>query len=134
VFGESNTGVNSVDNYIWTDATHFSEFSVKGSYVPITETEDLILTLYWMPIEYGIKNSLLAKLGTSLDYLYEAQNRFINGDIEAGNQYLNLAVDKLVDFINEVEAQRGKKITEIDANILINGAQEIIVMINDAIV
>jgi hypothetical protein len=134
VFGEENTGVETQDNYVWTNADHFSNFTTKGSYIPIAETEELINTLDGMDIPEGIKNSLMTKLEMTLGYLNAAQNHFINGDIEMGNQNLSLAKDKLDSFISQVVAQSGKAIRNEDADILINDAQEIIDMIEEAIV
>jgi len=44
--------------------------------------------------------------------------------LEKGQQ--NAAINKLNAFINQVEAQRGKKITDEDADVLISAAQRII--------
>ncbi|MEE9151996.1 MAG: NosD domain-containing protein [Thermoplasmata archaeon] len=134
VFGEENTGVNTVDNYVWTNVDCFSNFTTKGSYVPIVETEDLIDTLDEMDIEDGIKNSLRVKLEAALGYLNAAWDNFVNGDLALGNENLTLAKNKFNDFINEVEAQRGKAISGEDADILINNAQEIIDLIDEAYV
>ena len=43
-----------------------------------------------------------------------------------------LAKNKLNDFTNQIEAQRGKKISEEDADVLVNDAQEIIDLIDNA--
>lgn len=86
-----------------------------------------------MEIELGFRNSLGVKLEQALTYLNSAQEHFINGDLEEGNHHLILAIYYLNDFINEIEAQRGKKIDCESADILITEAQEIIVMINNAI-
>ena len=102
--------------------------------MPIAETEVLIDTLSGMEIEEGIKHSLKVKLEATLDYLNATQEHFINGDLDWGNENLTSAKNKLNTFINQVEAQRGKKISEEDADILINGAQEIIQMIDEAYV
>jgi hypothetical protein len=134
VFGEENTGVNIVENYMWTNVDHFSNFTTKGSYIPIAETEALIDTLDGMDIQEGIKNSLRVKLETALDSLEEAHGHFVNGDLDLGNRDLALAHNKLNDFISEVEAQRGKAISEEDAEILINDAQEILALIEEAYV
>ena len=71
---------------------------------------------------------------TELLSVNAAQDNFINGDLDWGNENLTLAKNKLNAFINQVKAQRGKKISEEDADILINNAQEIVVMIDDAYV
>ncbi|UCE36874.1 MAG: alkaline phosphatase family protein [Thermoplasmata archaeon] len=134
IFGEENTGVKAVDNFVWTNVDHFSSFTTKGSYVPRAETDELINTIIYMDIPHGIKTSLLAKLEVTLTYLNAAQDHFINGDLDLGNEDLISANNKLNDFINEVEAQRGKTISEEDAEILINDAQEIVDLIDEAFV
>jgi hypothetical protein len=65
-----------------------------------------------MNLPVGIENSLVSKLEGALTSL------------EKGNA--KAAINKLNAFINEVEAQRGKKITELEADQLINGANWII--------
>jgi hypothetical protein len=63
----------------------------------------------------GTTNSLLAKL-------HEAYQKLIDGN----DKNDVAAINKLEAFINAVEAQRGKKITEADADNLITQAQAII--------
>lgn len=72
-----------------------------------------------LDINYGIKNSLIAKLNTALRALEDA-----NANNDA------VAINSLGTFINEVEAQRGNNITEADADALIAAAQEIIAMLS----
>jgi len=67
----------------------------------------------------GIKKGLLSKLGTASKVL---------GDLNQKNDVA--AVNVLQAFINQVEAQRGKKISESDADKLINRAQEIILVLS----
>ncbi len=73
-----------------------------------------------LELQPGIENSLLAKLGTALQIL-EDENE--NNDIAA--------INTLGAFINAVEAQRGKKIPEAEADALIAAAQEIIELLSD---
>jgi len=68
----------------------------------------------------GIENSLMAKLNAALRAL-EDENE--NNDAAA--------VNTLEAFINAVEAQRGKKIPEAEADALIAAAQEIIELLSD---
>jgi hypothetical protein len=63
-------------------------------------------------LDHGIENSLLAKLGNALD----AMER---GNYHAAENMLNA-------FINEVQAQSGKKINASDADVLIQWALDII--------
>jgi len=68
-----------------------------------------------LELQPGLENSLLAKLDTALQKL------------EDDNENNDAAVINLLEaFINAVEAQRGKKIPEADADALIEAAQEII--------
>lgn len=69
-------------------------------------------------LPHGIESSLLSKLEATLTSL------------EKGNA--KAAINKLNAFINEVEAQRGKKITEREADQLIDGANWIIESIDGA--
>lgn len=66
-------------------------------------------------LQYGIENSLLAKLDAAIQKL----------DDDNDNNNL-AAINSLQAFINAVEAQRGKKISVEDADYLINAAQQII--------
>ncbi|MHC4158568.1 MAG: FIMAH domain-containing protein, partial [Planctomycetota bacterium] len=68
----------------------------------------------------GIENSLMAKLNAALASL-EDENE--NNDIAA--------INTLGAFINAVEAQRGKKIPEAEADALIAAAQQIIDLLSD---
>jgi len=68
----------------------------------------------------GIANSLLAKLDAALQKLADDNE---NNDAAA--------INLLEAFIKTVEAQRGKKISEADANALIEAAQEIIELLSD---
>jgi parallel beta-helix repeat protein len=78
----------------------------------IVLVEDLIALINDMDIHHGIKNSLISKLEGTI------------GSLEKGQE--NAAANKLGAFINECEAQRGKKLTEEQADTLIEAAQEII--------
>lgn len=68
-----------------------------------------------LELKQGIENSLLVKLDTALQKL-EDDNK--NDDVAA--------INSLQAFINAVNAQRGKKISEEDANDLIGTVQQII--------
>ena len=78
--------------------------------------ENLIVDiLYYLDIPEGTENSLIAKLEAAKQKL-EDNNE--NNDAAA--------INNLQAFINQVEAQRGKKISEEDADYLISKAQQII--------
>lgn len=87
-----------------------------------------------MEIQQGIKNALISKLEVTLAHLNNAQDHFIEGELDLGNEDLELAKNKLIDFIGQVEAQRGKGIRDQDADVLVTDAQEIIDLIDEAMV
>jgi hypothetical protein len=79
---------------------------------PAELVTDLLGDLEELDIHAGIRNSLETKLNGALA-------KFNAGDLEAG-------IIKMNAFINAVEAQRGKKITQADADFLIDSATTII--------
>lgn len=99
----------------------------------INEVEELVIVLDSMDIQQGVKNSLQSKLENALDKLNTALDDILNGDENHADNMLNCAQNKINAFINEVEAQRGKKISEEDADTLVSTAQTIIEHINDTI-
>ena len=72
-------------------------------------------------LHQGILNSLDAKLNTAVEALDDLKN---NNDVAA--------INALEAFINSVEAQRGKKISEADADRFIADAQTILDVLNGA--
>jgi hypothetical protein len=87
-------------------------------YRPPTPAElvaELLEGVGGLELPRGIANSLLAKLDTALQKLEDANEK---NDVAA--------INSLQAFINAIEAQRGKKIPEADADALIAAAQEII--------
>lgn len=83
-----------------------------------TTIDLLIEHLKALNLNNGIENSFDAKLDAAqraLDDLNQNDNAAACGSLEA--------------FINEVEAQRGKKISEVEAEELIYEAEQIIAMI-----
>jgi streptogramin lyase len=79
---------------------------------PSQATAELITIVEEMELPFGLENSLIKKL--------EGLIGLLNKGNEIG------AVHKLEDFIDQVEAQRGKKLTDQQASDLIFKAQEII--------
>jgi hypothetical protein len=73
-----------------------------------------------MNLPKGTVNNLLTKLNHAIQLL-EDNNE--NND--------TAAINSLEAFINAVDAQRGKKISEVDADSLITAAQEIIELLSD---
>jgi len=82
---------------------------------PLEALEELIETIETFELPKGTENSLTSKLEGALHLL------------EIGNE--NGAIHKLMDFMNQVEAQRDKKLTDEQANQLIAEAQRIIDLI-----
>jgi len=79
---------------------------------PEEAIQDLISDVEGMNLAKGVENSLISKL--------EAAIRSLNRDQK------NVATNQLYAFINEIEAQRGKKITNTQADELIAKAQRVI--------
>ena len=98
------------------DTTQFS-FHIQALDVtssPIEAIQQIIATVNLDNLPQGLTNSLVAKLQS-------AQQALSNGG--SGN---NTAINKLQAFINEVQAQRDKKISGAAADILIGMAQQVI--------
>ncbi len=74
--------------------------------------EELIALVESTDLPQGIKNSLIAKLEGAEEAIQRGQQ--------------NVAINKLNSFINEVEAQRGKKLTDQQADELVGYAEDII--------
>jgi len=88
--------------------------------VPAELIAELLEEVAGLGLPRGIENSLMAKLNAALGAL-EDENE--NNDAAA--------INTLGAFINAVEAQRGKKIPEAEADALIAAAQEIIELLSD---
>jgi len=73
---------------------------------------DLIAQVAALEIHSGIKNSLIVPLGTALSACEDQRYKAVSGKLNA--------------FINAVKSQIGKKIDSLDANDLIDSANEII--------
>ena len=86
---------------------------------PVRDLEDLIEELEELDLQQGLSSSLNAKLNAAFNALDDSNE---NNDVAA--------VNALQAFINAVEAQRGKKINDSDADMLIANAQAIIDAIN----
>jgi len=86
---------------------------------PVELLEDLIFQVEDFNLQQGIDNSLDVKLEAAVKALEDVNE---NNDISA--------INKLEAFIAEVEAQRGNKITDAQATILVNDAQAIIDLLN----
>lgn len=87
------------------------EYGDPGSDIAATGAA-LLAFIEEMGLPQGVENSLVSKLENAIDSMEKGQ--------------YNAAANQLNAFINQVEAQRGKKIKEEKANALITAAQSII--------
>jgi len=102
--------------YVFTGGQDDLPWTYQNGWLdPAAAITALIATIESMNLQQGIENSLDAKLDNALDAL-DAAN--------AGNR--NDAINKLGAFINAVEAQRGKALTDAQANQLVALANNII--------
>jgi len=85
---------------------------------PQEATQDLIDNVKSMNLQQGIANSFDTKLTNALNAL---------NALNVGQR--NDAVNKLYAFINEVEAQKGNKLTNEQADRLITAVHDIIALI-----
>ncbi len=87
---------------------------------PVEVLDILVEEVIGLGLQQGIENGLLAKLYSAMQALEDDND---NNDAAA--------INSLEAFINTVEAQRGKKISESEADILVGAAQEIIDLLGD---
>lgn len=113
-WSDITTSLNTNANIICGLTTSFSDFAVMAA----PTIPDLINTTQAMNLKQGIENSLDVKLQAAQDAL-NAQDHGLH----------QTAVNKLEAFINEVEAQRGKAISNNQANELHTFATNIIKII-----
>lgn len=129
-FGDTSTATGTLDPaYVYTYSATFTvvltvtddDGGVGTAIIEIrVETtseaiDDLVQIIEEMNLQNGIENSLDSKLDNAQDALDAANS----GDRQD-------AINKLIAFINAVNAQRGNKLTEEEADYLIAKAQEII--------
>jgi hypothetical protein len=94
----------------------FTEYTVVITVLaPDEAIVDLVDTVKGLNLQQGIENGLDAKLDAALQAL---------DDLNANNDIA--AINSLQAFINAVETQRGKQLTDEQANMLISVAQRII--------
>jgi hypothetical protein len=94
----------------------FTDYTVVVTVLtPAEGTQDLIDTVDEFNLQQGIDNSLDAKLDAALQALDDVND---NNDVAA--------INSLQAFINAVEAQRGNKLTDAQADELVEKAQAVI--------
>jgi len=125
-FGDGTTGYGETTTHVYTSAGTYTvtltvtdndgatdtDTAIVTVQTPEEATQDLITDIEELNLPGGIENSLTSKLGAAINSLNNGQE--------------NAAINKLNAFINQVEAQRGKKITDEQADELIAEAQRII--------
>jgi hypothetical protein len=102
--------------------------ATPGSRVRFTDVllDSLIAQVEGADIQAGVKNSLLSKLYNAERKKEQGLARLEEGDTTVAMNMFNAAANMLGAFINEVEAQRGKKIAEGDADSFMACAEDII--------
>lgn len=117
-------GGSSDGEFIDSNDLFLDNFIIEQGVISISQDalellNDLIQQVTAIDLNSGNKNSLLVKLDSALKILQDGDE-----DNDA------LAIHSLQAFINAVEAQRGKKISQEDADDLIVDAQQIIDMLS----
>jgi len=107
---DTTTSLDIVNNIICGQATSFSQFLM----VTEPSIQDLINTVEEMNLHQGIENSLDSKLQRAQDAQASEDNNSIG------------TINALQAFINEVEAQRGNKLTSPQADELHSFANNLI--------
>jgi len=114
---DATTSLDTTNNIVCGVVTEaFFEFGVMTQ----PTIQDLIDRVREMNLQQGIQNSLDVKLQAAQDAL-SAKNEGLR----------QTAMNKLNSFINEVEAQRGNKITNLQANELRSFAGNLIKIVQD---
>lgn len=105
-------GVDGSGNVYVSGAGSNNAFKIAPALSPEEAAEALIELIGGLGIHHGTANSLTSKLHNAI------------ASLQCGNTHA--AVNQLNAFVNQVEAQRGKKLTEEQADMLIAEAQGII--------
>ncbi len=109
--------------------------ATPGSRVRFTNLllDSLIAQVEAANIEDSLKHSLLVKLYNAERKKEQGLQRLEAGDTTVAVNMFNSAANMLSAFINEVEAQRGKKVTEEDADSFVSQAEDIIWRLEEGI-
>ncbi|MFC1891671.1 PKD domain-containing protein [Thermodesulfobacteriota bacterium] len=125
-FGDGYTGSGNLVSHLYAlpgeyevsltvtddDGDTDTAFTSATILTPAEATQEFIYDIEDLNLNGGTENSLVSKLESAIDSVEKGQD--------------NAAINKLNAFINSVEAQRGKKITDYEADVLIAKAQRII--------
>jgi hypothetical protein len=119
-WSDCTTYIDTLNDIIYGSVDSLSIFAVIENPNPPVLIEQVITQIENLDIEQGIENNLNSKLESALKVLDDLNE---NNDVAA--------INSLEAFINAVEAQRGKKISEEDADALIEAVQQIIDMLTN---
>ena len=125
-FGDGNVGLEETVSYIYSAAGEYEvpltvtdddgETSADSVLVTVkTHAEviqDLILDVQDLSLARGLENSLVSKLENAIKFLDKGQTKAVKNKLNA--------------FVNQIEAQRGKKISAEGADVLIENATNLI--------
>lgn len=110
--------INTIVSDVMAGGTNEVILAADGELLVLScPLEQLVATIESWNLPEGTESSLTAKLDAAVHLLNK------------GNE--NGAIHKLMDFINNVEAQRGKKLTDEQADYLVEEAQRIINLIQE---
>lgn len=119
---DSNFVEGKIDDVLIYNRT-LSESEIQELYQESVLPQDMLTNLVneviLLNLQQGISNSLDAKLDSSMGALDDTNE---NNDVSA--------INSLYAFINAVEAQRGNKLSDTDADSLVSAAQAIIDKLN----
>jgi hypothetical protein len=108
--------LNPIDPSTYIPFSYTCEVTASFSPEPVSLLElSLIPQVVNLSLPVGIETSFVTKLQTALDNVNAGQNRN--------------AANALSAFVNKVEAQRGKKVSEADADALVSDAQGTIMLL-----
>ena len=108
------------DVRVYNTALSITEINSMLILTPQDAIAALSVTVMEMNIKAGISNALDAKLGAALNALDDTNQ---NND--------GAAINSLYAFCSNVEAQRGNKLTEVQANTLIGSVNSIIILLDE---
>jgi parallel beta-helix repeat protein len=110
----NNDGIGDTPYVI--SSTEKDNYPLMDAWSPEDSIEELITDIESMSLSEGCEESLVGKLEDGIDSIEAEEYKTASNQLEA--------------FINQVEAQRGKKLTDGQADQLVTAAEKIIYMIS----
>jgi parallel beta-helix repeat protein len=110
----NNDGIGDTPRMINTN--NIDKYPLMTPWSPDDSVDEFLGYIDAMGLTNGVRESLVSKLGDVLDSLEEEEYKSASNQLEA--------------FINQVEAQRGKKLTDDQADQLVESAEIIIYIIS----